>query len=283
MAKKYMGANTLTALIALIKTNLSKKIDVDSIANDLVTSDSGKVLGASQAAALLAEVEKKLGEVSSGEDNKIESLQTALDDLTKKAMTKDTYDTNDDGKIDSAASADKAASADNATKLGGIDASKYAQTDDDGKVNAAKTADTATNANKATTADTAKIADKATTADSATNATNADNATKLGGVEASKYVTKNGEGKIDSSLLPSYVDDVIDGYYHEGNFYKNDHTIEGVWPADDRIEGEEGKIYVDVLTTTSYRWSGTVFAQITSTDMVEITSGEVDSAWDAAT
>lgn len=136
--------------------------------------------------------------------------------------------------------------------------SKTYDSDGDGKVDSALNADSATNA---TTADKAKDSDK------------------LGGVDASKFIQKTEDGKLDPSLLPSYVDDVLDGYYHEGYFYKSDHTLEEDWPEDDRMVGETGKIYVDVLTSTSYRYSGSTFVQIVSSDMIEITSDEVNQMW----
>lgn len=62
-------------------------------------------------------------------------------------------------------------------------------------------------------------------------------------------------GKVPSSQLPSYVDDVIEGYYHNDKFYKEAaHTTE--------ITGEDGKIYVSVDTDLTYRWSGTKFVEI---------------------
>ena len=36
---------------------------------------------------------------------------------------------------------------------------------------------------------------------------------------ASGVATLDSSGKVPSSQLPSYVDDVIEGYYHDGNFY----------------------------------------------------------------
>ena len=62
-------------------------------------------------------------------------------------------------------------------------------------------------------------------------------------------------GKVPSSQLPSYVDDVIDGYYYNNKFYKDSaHTIE--------ITGEAGKIYIDLVSEKTYRWSGSVFVVI---------------------
>ena len=53
-------------------------------------------------------------------------------------------------------------------------------------------------------------------------------------------------GKVPSSQLPAYVDDVIEGYYYNGKFYKEAaHTTE--------ITGETGKIYVDLPTNKTYR------------------------------
>lgn len=67
-------------------------------------------------------------------------------------------------------------------------------------------------------------------------------------------------GKVPSTQLPSYVDDVVEGYYDAttGKFYKDaDKTVE--------IPGESGKIYVDLTTNKTYRWSGTQFTVISET------------------
>lgn len=63
------------------------------------------------------------------------------------------------------------------------------------------------------------------------------------------------DGKIPSSMLPSYVDDVVEGYYYDGAFYSDsEHTHE--------IDGEAGKIYVDLVSNYSYRWSGSLYVQV---------------------
>lgn len=59
-----------------------------------------------------------------------------------------------------------------------------------------------------------------------------------------------GTGKIPSDSLPSYVDDVIEGYYINGFFYLNKEGTQ-------IIAGETGKIYVDLSTNKIYRYSGT--------------------------
>lgn len=62
-------------------------------------------------------------------------------------------------------------------------------------------------------------------------------------------------GKVPSSQLPSYVDDVIEGYYYNGAFYSDSaHTT--VIPA------ETGKIYVDLASDKSYRYSGSAYYRI---------------------
>ena len=65
-------------------------------------------------------------------------------------------------------------------------------------------------------------------------------------------------GIIISSQLPSYVDDVIEGYFYNSKFYKEStHTTE--------ITGEAGKIYIDLSTEKTYRWSGSTFVVISET------------------
>lgn len=62
-------------------------------------------------------------------------------------------------------------------------------------------------------------------------------------------------GKVPASQLPSFVDDVIEGYYYNSAFYEDaGHTI--------LITGETGKIYIDLDTNKTYRWSGSVYAEI---------------------
>ena len=71
--------------------------------------------------------------------------------------------------------------------------------------------------------------------------------------------TLNASGKVPEGQLPSYVDDVIEGYYNttDHKFYEEStYTTE--------IVGEQGKIYVSLDTDTCYRWSGSAFIEITS-------------------
>ena len=65
------------------------------------------------------------------------------------------------------------------------------------------------------------------------------------------------DGKVPSSQLPSYVDDAIEGYFYNSKFYKESaHTTQ--------ITGESGKIYVDLSTNKTYRWSGSAFVEISA-------------------
>lgn len=66
-------------------------------------------------------------------------------------------------------------------------------------------------------------------------------------------------GKVPAAQLPSYVDDVLEGYLHNGKFYKESgHNTE--------ITAESGKIYIDLTNNVNktYRWSGTTFGEIAS-------------------
>lgn len=72
-------------------------------------------------------------------------------------------------------------------------------------------------------------------------------------------------GKVPSSQLPSYVDDVIEGYYYNSKFYKeSSHTTE--------IAGESGKIYTDLGNNKTYRWSGTTYTEISASLALGTTS-----------
>ena len=98
------------------------------------------------------------------------------------------------------------------------------------------------------------VANKADT--SALNSTNS-NLTNLANVVANKVdtsllgavngvATLDSAGKVPSTQLPSYVDDVVE-YADLGNF---------------PVTGETGKIYVALDTDLTYRWSGTQYTEI---------------------
>lgn len=99
-------------------------------------------------------------------------------------------------------------------------------------------------------------------------------AAEVGAIPATDKGSNNGvaeldsSGKVPSSQLPSFVDDVIEGYYNttNGKFYKEStYTTE--------ITGESGKIYLDLSTDTTWRWSGSAFIQIKG----DLTLGETST------
>ena len=83
--------------------------------------------------------------------------------------------------------------------------------------------------------------------------------------QANGLATLDSNGKVPSSQLPSYVDDVIEGYYYNSKFYKEEsHTNE--------ITGESGKIYTDLGNNKTYRWSGTTYTEISASLALGTTS-----------
>lgn len=74
---------------------------------------------------------------------------------------------------------------------------------------------------------------------------------------ASGVAELNSFGKVPSSQLPSYVDDVIEGYYDltTDRFYEEAGFITVITP-------EAGKIWVDLSTNKSYRWTGSVYTRV---------------------
>ena len=81
--------------------------------------------------------------------------------------------------------------------------------------------------------------------------------TKMGA--AGGVATLDDTGHVPASQLPSFVDDVIEGYFNTADklFYKEaEHT--------NKITGESGKIYTDLATGTIYRFGGTTFVSISN-------------------
>ena len=81
--------------------------------------------------------------------------------------------------------------------------------------------------------------------------------TKMGA--AGGVATLDDTGHVPASQLPSFVDDVIEGYFNSADklFYKEAaHT--------NKITGESGKIYTDLATGTIYRFGGTTFVSISN-------------------
>lgn len=100
-----------------------------------------------------------------------------------------------------------------------------------------------------------------TTADNAASAA----ATAQSGVDAinsakgkaSGFASLDSDGKVPSSQLPSYVDDVLE-YDYKDSTEKGSATSGTTFPA----TGETGKIYVSKATNLTYRWGGTTYVEI---------------------
>lgn len=77
-------------------------------------------------------------------------------------------------------------------------------------------------------------------------------------------------GVIAAANLPSFVDDVIEGYLNDGKFYKTKNS-DGTYATE--IAAESGKIYVNLNDNKTYRWSGSAYVVISET----IALGETSS------
>ena len=89
---------------------------------------------------------------------------------------------------------------------------------------------------------------------------------------ANGLASLDGNGQVPSSQLPSYVDDVIEGYLYDGKFYSDENHITV-------INGEGSKIYVDLSDMNTYRWSGTAFVLISKSITI---GGQPGQAFDGA-
>jgi hypothetical protein len=82
-------------------------------------------------------------------------------------------------------------------------------------------------------------------------------------------------GKVPAYQLPSFVDDVLEGYYNGTNFY-----IDSDFAT--LMTGETGKIYINLLNNTSYRYTGSVYVQISNSistlnDLTDVTIGTLNN------
>lgn len=96
----------------------------------------------------------------------------------------------------------------------------------------------------------------------------------VGAIPASQKGAVNGvaslgaDGKVPAAQLPSYVDDVLEGYAADdlSKFYKDSAKSSEYTP-------ETGKIYVNITNNKTYRWSGSKYIVISET----IALGETSS------
>lgn len=74
---------------------------------------------------------------------------------------------------------------------------------------------------------------------------------------AGGFASLDGSGKVPAAQLPSYVDDVLEGYMSDGKFYSDEGKKK-------EVPLESGKIYVDLTTNKTYRYSGTQLTEISA-------------------
>lgn len=100
---------------------------------------------------------------------------------------------------------------------------------------------------------------------------------------ANGVATLGSDGKVPSSQLPSYVDDVIEAYPRSGQA-----ALSSTWLATGSASGtvitpEGGKIYILMADTTDYkadtqfRWSGTVYSKMNDGGVSAISNAEIDT------
>lgn len=83
---------------------------------------------------------------------------------------------------------------------------------------------------------------------------------------ANGIASLDGDGKVPASQLPSYVDDVLEGYFIDDTHFAEKYVED----APVYYTPEKGKIYVDISEGTeysgkTYRWSGTKYSVISET------------------
>ena len=117
-----------------------------------------------------------------------------------------------------------------------------------------------------------------------------DESGKIEATQMPTTVVQTENGKVPASVLPAYVDDVIEGYYgsptvpdfspsssysagdnagYNGKIYRFTEAHTGAWNPNDveevepfPVTGETGKVYSDIVANTTYRWSGSTYTQI---------------------
>ena len=93
----------------------------------------------------------------------------------------------------------------------------------------------------------------------------------------------NSSSKIDSTYLPSYVDDVIEVYPRTGQT-----ELSSTWLAEGSASGsaitpETGKLYIlmadstNYATNTQFRWSGTTYVEIISGGYTLATDSDINA------
>lgn len=95
------------------------------------------------------------------------------------------------------------------------------------------------------------------------------------GVSSLPVPAANLEGIVPAANLPSYVDDVVEGYMYASKFYSDSQHTQQVTP-------EQGKIYVDLQSQNSYRWGGSSWAVVSTLSTATTSSNGLMSSTDKA-
>lgn len=113
-------------------------------------------------------------------------------------------------------------------------------------------------------------------------------AANVGAIATSARGAANGvcpldaNSKVDSSYLPSYVDDIIEAYPRSGATELSSSWL-SLTSGGAALTPETGKIYILMAASTSYpvnaqfRWSGSTYVKLSDGDMVAITTAEIDT------
>lgn len=116
-------------------------------------------------------------------------------------------------------------------------------------------------------------------------------ASRMGYIPATEKGSADGvaeldtHGKVPSSQLPSYIDDVIDGYYYDATHFYVQKVVDAYYNTSDNQFYEDsgfttlitpvtGYIYKDVPTGDTYEWDGTAYVTKTP-DRIEGQSGVI--------
>ena len=100
---------------------------------------------------------------------------------------------------------------------------------------------------------------------------------------ASGVCPLNASSKIDSSYLPSYVDDVVEAYPRSGQTELSQNWLATGSASGTVISPETGKIYILMADSTSYatntqfRWGGTAYVKLADGGVSSITNAEIDT------
>ena len=284
---KGLSTNDFTNELKTKLDGISEGANKTTVEDILTSTSSTNALSANQGKVL---------------DEKIKSINENIADLGGGDMLKSVYDIDNNGKVDNADNADKlnGQSADYYAKATDVK-DKFSQLTNDGAVQYTsqslsneQKAQARTNIGAGTSSFSGSyndLTDKPTDfaptehTHETSEVTGLDtalsekvNKSDLG--QANGVATLDETGLIPSTQLPSYVDDVVEGYAKTSTSDSGVVTVDGFYKENTyttAIAGETGKIYVDLATNISYRYGGTTFVQITSSDMTAITNAEIDT------